>query len=165
MKQFGHLKVSNIARTWYLKILLREALLTFVRWFKTRVFVRPCVRVENIWFLLLVDEPTTRAPGQCGFGNLILKVPEKKLQKVKLSFTTGLFGTNFGTRFWRTFGATLTKTSPVPITVWAACEWVQSDCSRMWRGSDVTCVGWLAASAGVPLMFLSFALPALQGNI
>ena len=127
--------------------------------------VCPSVCLQDNYFLSRVCEPTTRAPGQCCFGNLILKVPEKKLQKVKLSFTTGLFGTNFGTRFWRTFGATLTKTSPVPITVWAACEWVQSDCSRMWRGSDVTCVGWLAASAGVPLMFLSFVLPALQRNV
>ena len=58
---------------------------------------------------------------------------QKKLQKLKLSFNTGLFGTNFRTTFWRTFGATLTKTWPIAIIVSAVCGWAQNECSRLWR--------------------------------
>ena len=65
---------------------------TVVQNSSVRVSVRP---PEDNYFLSRVYEPTTRASTYWCFGNLILKVPEKKLQKVKLSFTTALFGDQF----------------------------------------------------------------------
>ena len=107
------------------KILIARSA-SYVRTLVQNSSVRSCVRPEDNYFLSRVYEPTTRASVYWQFGNLILKVPEKKLQKVKLSFNTGMFGTNFGTRFWRTFGATLTWDCDVrfmllPQTLRASC--------------------------------------------
>ena len=64
---------------------------------------RPSVCPENNWILQRVYEPTTHASVYWDFENTILKVPEKKLQKLKLSFNTGMFGINFWTCFGDTF--------------------------------------------------------------
>ena len=82
---------------------------------------------ENNWFLLLVDGPSTRASVYWHFENLILKVPEKTLQKVKLSFNRGTFGIHFWTCFGDTFLKKCTTNQNAPSPSYQAWKWAPSE--------------------------------------
>ena len=83
---------------------LREALLTLDGGAKL-VFpsVRLSVREDNNCFLRRVYEPRTHAGTHWQFEIMILKVPEKTSQKVKLRLKVGTLGVPFWSHFGGTF--------------------------------------------------------------